>query len=73
MEDIAVNPLGRISATLKHGDTINLDILYVWAELLLAKLVSVIDRVVVGLEGVILNPVLKCRVIWVVFLVAVIR
>jgi len=40
---------------------------------LLAKLVGVIDRVVVGLEGVILNPVLKCGVIWVVFLVAVIR
>jgi hypothetical protein len=29
VEGIAVNPLGRMSATLKHGDTVNLDILYV--------------------------------------------
>jgi len=50
MKGTTIDPLRGVGAALEHRDTINLDISYIPTELLLAKLVSVMDRVVVGLE-----------------------
>ena len=72
MEGAAIDSLTRVYAALQHGDTVNLDVSDVGADLTPAKVVRVLDRVVAGVRGVVLHPVLKGWVVGAIFLVTVV-
>jgi hypothetical protein len=73
MEGVAVDSLAGVCASLQRGDTVNLDVSDIGADLTSAKVICVLDGVVAGVSGVILYPVFKGWVVGAILLIAVIK